>query len=396
MLSSQQKEKKEWQKGYDIDYLLELENFYKIEYNRFTHSPFTEMKKHIIANDLSKGELQLFHKGKNPILSYHVSTVKVRTPIKMYQDIVIGYKEIGDKIFSKICGSKEEFKHRIENAYLTNNCWIYIWAEDKEWHSFIQNECGFDYIGSKFTSFGEIYSIFFKDKKDTILKRSHLRMPEIEKIDLKEIKPFSNFEKELKEFIEKVGNELNNINFTNHYSNYNKNNSWSALSLIGYSNDPGFIAKPIEMSKKWKEKNKDENFFLQKTPLYDKFKPELTNLLSIIFKRCDPEYHRIRLMKLTPNSGELERHTDQVDPESGNNIGKLARFHIPLFTNDDVWFMCWGYNGNLKKNNMKVGECWILDTRKPHSVINKGTTDRIHLVIDIRVNEKIKELILGE
>jgi hypothetical protein len=36
---------------------------------------------------------------------------------------------------------------------------------------------------------------------------------------------------------------------------------------------------------------------------------------------------------------------------------------------------------------MEPGECWYLDLSRPHRVHNRGSTDRVHLVVDCRVNE---------
>ena len=36
--------------------------------------------------------------------------------------------------------------------------------------------------------------------------------------------------------------------------------------------------------------------------------------------------------------------------------------------------------------NMQPGEAWYLNFNLPHSVANRGTTDRIHLVIDCVMN----------
>ena len=114
-----------------------------------------------------------------------------------------------------------------------------------------------------------------------------------------------------------------NYEFTNHYSNYNKNNSWSAISLRGYTPDWSFITKPEEMSKKWKKENKDKEFILQDTELRDKF-PEVEDLLNLL----PGKPHRIRFMNLSPGGGELQRHTDQVDPDAGVTDNKLSLIHI--------------------------------------------------------------------
>lgn len=84
-----------------------------------------------------------------------------------------------------------------------------------------------------------------------------------------------------------------------------------------------------------------------------------------------------RLMKLSAGS-EIREHTDHdLSAEEGN-----ARLHIPVKTNDDVDFRL-----NGSRVVMQEGECWYLRLSDPHSVTNHGTTDRVHLVIDLRVND---------
>jgi hypothetical protein len=176
--------------------------------------------------------------------------------------------------------------------------------------------------------------------------------------------------------------------FTNHYSNYNKGNSWSAISLRGYSPEWSFITKPAEMSKKWKEENKNVEFKLQDTELRKMF-PEVEDVLRWL----PGKPHRIRFMNLSPGGGELQRHTDQVDPDAGVNDYKLMRFHFPIVTNEDVIFNQWDWNAQLVEEHMKVGECWYIDVRKPHRAINDGTEMRTHLVIDVEANNEVRALI---
>jgi hypothetical protein len=132
------------------------------------------------------------------------------------------------------------------------------------------------------------------------------------------------------------------------------------------------------MNDKWKEENKDNVFGLIDTPLYEVF-PEVREFVEQLGKKI----HRVRFMRLKPGGGELERHTDQVDSDSGGSKGKLARIHVPIKTNDDVIFTVWNTKGKPEKINMKVGEYWFLDTRKAHQAINGGAEERIHLVIDV-------------
>ncbi|SDT23410.1 Aspartyl/Asparaginyl beta-hydroxylase [Mucilaginibacter mallensis] len=65
-----------------------------------------------------------------------------------------------------------------------------------------------------------------------------------------------------------------------------------------------------------------------------------------------------------------------------------VRLHFPVFTNPGVEFYVDG-----ERVIMDVGDCWYMNAHLPHSVTNKGTTDRIHLVVDCKVNDWLTRLI---
>jgi hypothetical protein len=244
---------------------------------------------------------------------------------------------------------------------------------------------GFEYVGYKVTSFSEILSVYFRNAFMNFGPRRHPKVSLAEFVGMARIGTFNPI---------KAGMILETIrclspSFINHYSNYNKKNAWSALSLRGYTSDPSFITKPIEMNDKWKEEHRNEHFELQDTPLYDSF-PEVKELLSFL----DGDIHRVRFMKLAPGGGELQRHTDQVDPDAGNGIGALARLHFPLSTNPKVVFTTWNENDQPEYHHFSKGECWVLDTRKPHMAVNGGESERIHLVVDTIVTPKLEKLII--
>jgi aspartyl/asparaginyl beta-hydroxylase (cupin superfamily) len=101
---------------------------------------------------------------------------------------------------------------------------------------------------------------------------------------------------------------------------------------------------------------------------------------AIDFFEC--EKTTVRLMKLEAGS-VIKEHTDQeINFESGE-----ARVHIPIFTNRQVEFYV-----EEERVVMQEGECWYLNLTLPHRVSNKGTEDRIHLVIDCLVNDWLKDL----
>ena len=100
-------------------------------------------------------------------------------------------------------------------------------------------------------------------------------------------------------------------------------------------------------------------------------------------------------MNLKPGGGELERHTDQVDPDLGIQDGRLMRVHIPIKTNANVEFTSWSTTGSKVIANMDTGSCWYLDIRKPHMDNKHGNDWRTHLVIDVVANEQVQKYVIS-
>jgi hypothetical protein len=65
-----------------------------------------------------------------------------------------------------------------------------------------------------------------------------------------------------------------------------------------------------------------------------------------------------------------------------------ARLHFPVITNPDVEFYC-----EDERICLNEGECWYLNANIPHRVSNLGMADRIHLVVDLTVNDWLIDLI---
>ncbi len=93
------------------------------------------------------------------------------------------------------------------------------------------------------------------------------------------------------------------------------------------------------------------------------------------------EVRSVRLMRLTPGS-VIKEHTDiDLGVESG-----AARIHVPVTTNPDVEFLL-----NRRRVDMKEGQAWYLRLGDPHAVANRGTSDRVHLVLDLIANDWLME-----
>jgi hypothetical protein len=392
---------KPWQKGIDIDLLKEYERIYEA-YNSYSDSPFSQIKKNNIAEALDK---KTFHiEGPMMVGSKRVAWIqtvaKKKTDISLYDGVVIGTKLPGDVVTTGIATDASDINNLSNPVWLptifdwNKNNWVVSWADDRNLNQFLEAR-KFKKIGSKITTFAEIQYIWFRESNQPGLfeeteTRTFPVLPKYETVSVKRVASFSVASNLL---VQKIADKMKDTEqlFQNHYSNYNKGKSWSAFSLRGYTSDPTFMTKPIEMNAKWQEENEGREWHMQDTTLMKDF-PEVYQLLRHTFG-SPHEYHRIRLMKLKSGDGELTRHTDQVDPDQGLAIGKLARFHFPIITNPDVKFTVWDIDNKPNTVNMKVGECWVLDVRKPHAAINGGKDDRIHLVVDIVVTPDIIKML---
>lgn len=90
----------------------------------------------------------------------------------------------------------------------------------------------------------------------------------------------------------------------------------------------------------------------------------------------------VRLMRLAPGSVIKEHRDHDLSFEQG-----MVRIHIPVVTNDGVDFRL-----NGARVAMPTGSSWYLRLSDPHSVANRGTCDRVHLVIDAGVNDWVAAL----
>jgi len=157
---------KDWQKGYQLDYLKEITAEYD-KYNSYTDSPFAQFKKNNVADFLDKGSLR-----KAGDAWVNITEAKVRSKITMHgTGPIIGYKEPGDVVIQNISAYTESAKNYISN-YADRSCWLFGWAEDDDFIKFAKDS-GFDYVGCKITTFAEIFSIFFRNSSTSFEDRSH-------------------------------------------------------------------------------------------------------------------------------------------------------------------------------------------------------------------------------
>lgn len=113
--------------------------------------------------------------------------------------------------------------------------------------------------------------------------------------------------------------------------------------------------------------------------------PAITQCPEIqhVFKQLHCPLKAARLMRLKADA-EIKPHRDQgLSIEFGE-----ARLHLPIFTSTDVSFVV-----NSKTVPMNAGELWYFNADQIHEVYNRGSEDRINLVIDCEANEWLREQI---
>ena len=147
--------------------------------------------------------------------------------------------------------------------------------------------------------------------------------------------------------------------WTRHFNAADFDGDWSGVALRSSDGTPQAISP-----------NPTAGTFVDTRVLHDS--PYFSELL----RSFECPLMSVRLLNLRAGSVIREHRDPGLAREDG-----WVRLHIPIQTNDGVDFRLDGM-----RITMRAGECWYLNLSRPHAVRNRGTTDRIHLVIDGVVN----------
>ena len=180
-----------------------------------------------------------------------------------------------------------------------------------------------------------------------------------------------------------VLNYIDNTEFSKVKTKYSKGDDWTAISLRGYGPTPLDILKPNVLKSKVKTET-----VLQDTSLLEE---DGFQVINDILAKIPSTFERVRFMKIKANSG-IGKHSDRIDKDFGIEDGNIIRIHVPIRTNDQVEFYLWEGKEKLV-NYLEEGHYYYVDVRAPHAVTNNSDVDRIHLVIDVYVNDEIRKLL---
>lgn len=380
-----------WALGYDLEFLKEVAAIYAREFKPHTYGAFGLLKERDIANALKENALAwIRQEGGSTIAAALVFKIaKVASKQSDFAQRHIQVKP-GDLQIKSAAGDPEPLRLLLEKLMAKAGkrpTWLELHAENGQACQ-VASELGFQLAATKVSASSDIKAVYLLNAQPA------QRIPQgplhsADEPALKLLGQGATTEQlaaclaEIKAF---------GPSWEQHYSSYNKRKSWTAIALQGFdSSDSGFIIKPAEMSKGWKQENPERlKARCAPTPAAAAL-PTIWQLASSIPGKLE----RVRLMRLRASNGELTRHADITDRDAGTANGRVARLHIPLQTADGCLFSGWEMTGKRRQLHFPAGSLFYLDIRKPHAVKNTSQIDRIHLVIDVECSEQTRRLIDG-
>lgn len=99
------------------------------------------------------------------------------------------------------------------------------------------------------------------------------------------------------------------------------------------------------------------------------------------------ETRRVRLLSLAPGS-RIYWHHDATNAMDGHHDGHVARVHVPIVTAAGVELEI-----SHERCVWRPGEVWWGDFSFPHRVANRSPVNRVHLVMDLVVDDAFLALL---
>jgi hypothetical protein len=168
--------------------------------------------------------------------------------------------------------------------------------------------------------------------------------------------------------VQAVQDEVNSLSqpWSLHFNTKHYEGEWTVLSLRIPGGDSDRIIPEISQDEECRD-----------TPLMARC-PAVKALLNSM--HC--EILTVRFLNLKTGANIKPHRDHELAFENGE-----ARLHFPVLTNEHVEFFI-----EEELVRMNEGECWYINANLTHHVANKGTTDRIHLVVDCKVNDWLKQV----
>jgi hypothetical protein len=364
----------DWQRGYPLEQLQAFAAPFKARHKALVFGAFGLTKERDVAEYLARGRAIWTGNPPEAIALFSIAKVASEQHDFAQRQFKVQPGSVSVKAFAAstpAAGAKllSALRERSKGAPI----WLEIFEEDQTARAALTAAGGFNYVTTKILAGSEIKGLYFTgapplpqlepaDEATLLVVDPEFLAPAEHAAIKAEIAQFSNL-------------------WAQHYSSYNKRKSWEAFALRGYDDEPGFIIKPAEMAKSWKEENAAR---LADKPRATKAAEHFPATLQFCTRLVPLEQaDRIRFMRLRSKGGELTRHADITDREAGTADGAIARMHIPIITSSAVRFRGWTARGDRLETAFPERALCYLDQRKPHAVTNSDPTlDRVHLVVD--------------
>lgn len=377
----------DWQHGYSLEQLRPYAAVFKAAYKPYTFGAFGLPKERDVADALAKGELLWSRAGAEVAAVAIVH--RLRTP-SVHSDFAQRAVRIpaGDVMVSHLAALPAEqgalihvLAGLIERAR-GSRLWVEGHVENPSLRETIE-ALGFRLVLAKVMASSDLRGLWVRGDLPTLDP-----LDPADELTLACVEPDYLSVGEMLAVREELrAAESEHPPWAQHYSSYNKGHSWTAFALQGYQrDDPGFIIKPAEMSQAWKAEHPD---LMRAWPGPTVLAPYFPRTLEVV-ARLGERWDRVRFMRLRANGGELTRHADITDRQAGTAGGQVSRFHIPIVSTSGVEFRAWDAQGHRHQETLHEGSLYYLDQRKPHAVVNHGTADRIHLVMDIIMDPPLR------
>lgn len=341
--------------------------------------PFKKINWKNLYDANEKGRLFFKEIDGELVWSYIIGESKTNRGVKDFADDVVGTIKVGDLQVSRFAykdNYKQDLIDDIEDKRKIDN---FMFKDDKKdlWFTDVNMELDKDkslcndinstWLSSKVTAVGsEVRGIWYNG--DTKQKGF---LP-YEDLKIKKMNISSITEDECKELVSDIINyqeALNSWSYDGINGNYGgPEKTWSTIEIVPINPNSEIDYKIID-----------------NLPKLKKIIEDITTV-----EKCT----WIVITRVEPKKGIIMRHSDighdswDYQTKNGLKLGQSLRVHFPLQVDNDCVFTQVGIDGIEEDYNLKVGEYYYMDKRKPHWVVNNSDNFRFHVIMDLECEQK--------
>ena len=341
--------------------------------------PFKKINWKNLYDANEKGRLFFKEIDGELVWSYIIGESKTNRGVKDFADDIVGTIKVGDLQVSRFAykdNYKQDLIDDIEDKRKIDN---FMFKDDKKdlWFTDVNMELDKDkslcndinstWLSSKVTAVGsEVRGIWYNG--DTKQKGF---LP-YEDLKIKKMNISSITNEECKELVSDIINyqeALNSWSYDGINGNYGgPEKTWSTIEIVPINPNSEIDYKIID-----------------NLPKLKKIIEDITTV-----EKCT----WIVITRVEPKKGIIMRHSDighdswDYQTKNGLKLGQSLRVHFPLQVDNDCVFTQVGIDGIEEDYNLKVGEYYYMDKRKPHWVVNNSDNFRFHVIMDLECEQK--------